>query len=96
LQCVALYFTSNLTQYFEVTSKTPITNPNGRYLKHKINKILEISRALQVHMSVVFVSNTFPSVSLALVQIQMEFETLDDFEKFHKAEVSNFGRLDAK
>jgi hypothetical protein len=52
--------------------------------------------ASQVHMSVVFVSNTFPSVSLALVQIQMEFETLDDFEKFHKAEVSNFGMLDAK
>lgn len=37
LQCVSLYFASNLTLKNQVTSKTPNTNPNYRYPKHKIN-----------------------------------------------------------
>ena len=43
--------------------------------------------AIQVHMSVVFLFNTYPSVSQGLVQIQWNLGHWMPFENFHKAEV---------
>ena len=53
----------------------------------KQTKSLQIIMAFQVHMSVAFPPDTFPSVSWGLVQIQSKFGTQAGFKNFHKAKV---------
>lgn len=48
-------------------------------------EFLQIFMAFQVHMSVVFLFDRFPSVSWGFVQI--ELGALHEFKNFHKAEV---------
>ena len=68
--CSSVFYIQSYIMFFEVTSKTLIINPNGRYLKHNINQNPQSFIAFQAHMSVVFHSDIFPSVSWGSVQFQ--------------------------